>query len=222
MKIVAIVKKFPNVIVIADEVYEWLVYEGHEMIRFGIYFIIFILFWTKILIFRKFSATLPGMFERTITIGSVGKTFSMTGWKIGWAIGPNSILKHLQAVHQNCVYTCGTPLQVSSWSFTMPECLIDKSFLGSNCGDIRDWNWTNGPTRLVLEAVAGAIEIKTGSFGANSWSDWNGSHYSRSGLLLDCRLFGVEGSFWGAGWWWRSERLPIRSVADKRKGLKIF
>lgn len=58
------------------------------------------------------TATLPGMWERTITIGSAGKTFSVTGWKIGWAYGPAKLIKNLQTVHQNCVYTCSTPIQV--------------------------------------------------------------------------------------------------------------
>lgn len=59
-----------------------------------------------------FLATLPGMYERTITIGSAGKTFSVTGWKIGWAYGPANLLRNLQIVHQNSVYTCTTPIQV--------------------------------------------------------------------------------------------------------------
>ena len=57
-------------------------------------------------------ATLPDMYERTITIGSAGKTFSVTGWKTGWAYGPANLLKNLQVVHQNAVYTCATPIQV--------------------------------------------------------------------------------------------------------------
>lgn len=51
------------------------------------------------------------MFERTITIGSAGKTFSVTGWKIGWAYGPAELLYNAKIVHQNCVYTCTTPTQ---------------------------------------------------------------------------------------------------------------
>ncbi|KAG8237223.1 hypothetical protein J437_LFUL013724 [Ladona fulva] len=78
---------------IADEVYEWLVYSPNEHIRI---------------------ATLPGMWDRTITIGSAGKTFSVTGWKTGWAYGPASLMVNLQLVHQNCVYTCPTPIQVKS------------------------------------------------------------------------------------------------------------
>ena len=65
-----------------------------------------------------FPATLPGMWERTITIGSAGKTFSVTGWKLGWSIGPKNLIHALQTVHQNCVYTCPTPLQVNTKHFT--------------------------------------------------------------------------------------------------------
>ncbi|XP_052658318.1 kynurenine--oxoglutarate transaminase 3 isoform X1 [Harpia harpyja] len=75
---------------ISDEVYEWLVYKGKKHIKI---------------------ATLPGMWERTITIGSAGKTYSVTGWKLGWSIGPENLIKHLQVVHQNTLYTCSTPLQ---------------------------------------------------------------------------------------------------------------
>ncbi|XP_058514953.1 kynurenine--oxoglutarate transaminase 3 isoform X2 [Ochotona princeps] len=75
---------------ISDEVYEWLVYPGNKHLKI---------------------ATFPGMWERTITIGSAGKTFSVTGWKLGWSIGPHHLIKHLQTVQQNSVYTCATPLQ---------------------------------------------------------------------------------------------------------------
>lgn len=79
-----------NVICISDEVYEWQVYKPKQHIRM---------------------CTLPGMYERTITIGSAGKTFSMTGWKLGWAYAPAPLLRYLQIVHQNCIYTSNTPTQ---------------------------------------------------------------------------------------------------------------
>nr|XP_032835440.1 kynurenine--oxoglutarate transaminase 3-like isoform X2 [Petromyzon marinus] len=79
-----------DVLCISDEVYEWLVYSGHTHTRI---------------------ATLPGMWERTLTVGSAGKTFSVTGWKLGWTVGPDHLVKHLQTVHQNCIYTCPTPTQ---------------------------------------------------------------------------------------------------------------
>ena len=56
-------------------------------------------------------ATLPGMYERTITIDSMGKTFSVTGWKVGWAIAPPPLTAALRAVHQFVTFTNATPFQ---------------------------------------------------------------------------------------------------------------
>ena len=89
-----------NVLCISDDVYEHMVFDNAEMIRI---------------------ATLPGMWERTVTIGSAGKTFSVTGWKLGWAVGPKHLIGNCQVVHQNCVYTCPTPIQeaVARWGAFM-------------------------------------------------------------------------------------------------------
>lgn len=56
-------------------------------------------------------ASLPGMYDRTITIGSAGKAFSITGWHLGWAMAPAHLLEPLKRIHQNCIFTCATPLQ---------------------------------------------------------------------------------------------------------------
>jgi N-succinyldiaminopimelate aminotransferase len=56
-------------------------------------------------------ATLPGMAERTLTISSAGKTFSVTGWKIGWVHGPSALVAATRAVKQFLTYTAGAPLQ---------------------------------------------------------------------------------------------------------------
>ncbi|KAK2888115.1 kynurenine--oxoglutarate transaminase 1 isoform X2 [Channa argus] len=79
-----------DMVCISDEVYEWLTYDGAKHIKI---------------------ASLPGMWERTITIGSAGKTFSATGWKVGWAIGSERVLKYLKTIHQNSVYHCATAAQ---------------------------------------------------------------------------------------------------------------
>merc|ERR1719273_2404058 len=79
-----------DVLMISDEVYEHMVFDESKMIRV---------------------AELPGMYDRTITIGSAGKTFSVTGWKLGWAVGPEHLIRNCGVVHQNCVYTCPTPIQ---------------------------------------------------------------------------------------------------------------
>ena len=56
-------------------------------------------------------ATFPGMRERTIRISSSGKTFSATGWKIGWALGPAQLITELTAVKQFLTYVSGAPFQ---------------------------------------------------------------------------------------------------------------
>ncbi|MFM9107541.1 MAG: aminotransferase class I/II-fold pyridoxal phosphate-dependent enzyme, partial [Chloroflexota bacterium] len=56
-------------------------------------------------------ATLPGMWERTLTINSTGKTFSMTGWKIGYAIGPAPLNAAIRSVHQFVTFASATPFQ---------------------------------------------------------------------------------------------------------------
>jgi kynurenine--oxoglutarate transaminase/cysteine-S-conjugate beta-lyase/glutamine--phenylpyruvate transaminase len=78
-----------DLLVLSDEVYEHLVIDG-EHVRI---------------------ASLPGMWDRTITVGSAGKTFSVTGWKLGWCYGPEKLMKYVQLFHQNCIYTCPTPIQ---------------------------------------------------------------------------------------------------------------
>ncbi|XP_034457939.1 kynurenine--oxoglutarate transaminase 1 isoform X2 [Hippoglossus hippoglossus] len=79
-----------DLLCISDEVYEWLTYDGAKHVKI---------------------ASLPGMWERTITISSGGKTFSATGWKVGWAISSGHIIKHMKTIHQNSVYHCATAAQ---------------------------------------------------------------------------------------------------------------
>ncbi|XP_044262023.1 kynurenine aminotransferase [Tribolium madens] len=106
LELIANLCKKWNVLCISDEVYEWIVYKPNKHVRI---------------------ATLPGMWERTITIGSAGKTFSVTGWKLGWAYGPAHLMVNLQMVHQNCVYTGNTPVQEAvAVSFEKEIARLDK------------------------------------------------------------------------------------------------
>lgn len=68
-------------------------------------------------------ASLPGMAERTITLSSAGKTFSLTGWKIGWATGPAHLIEALTAVKQYLTYSGGAPFQPA-----IAQALIDGDF----------------------------------------------------------------------------------------------
>lgn len=56
-------------------------------------------------------ATFDGMWDRTITLSSLGKTFSLTGWKLGWAMGPTALSAGLRAAHQFLTFTTPTPVQ---------------------------------------------------------------------------------------------------------------
>lgn len=53
------------------------------------------------------------MWERTLTVGSAGKTFCATGWKTGWSIGPAELINCAMVVHQNSVYHVPTVTQVT-------------------------------------------------------------------------------------------------------------
>jgi N-succinyldiaminopimelate aminotransferase len=78
-----------DVIVVTDEVYEHMTYDvAHIPI-----------------------ATLPGMQERTLTISSAGKTFSFTGWKVGWASGPQPLVKAVLTAKQFLTFVSGAPFQ---------------------------------------------------------------------------------------------------------------
>jgi len=79
-----------NLLVITDEVYEHLIYDGGSHIPL---------------------ATLPGMWERTLTISSAGKSFGFTGWKVGWASGPEAMVSALLTAKQSLTYVSGGPFQ---------------------------------------------------------------------------------------------------------------
>ena len=78
-----------DAIAITDEVYEEMVFERTHVRLAG----------------------LPGMWDRTLTLSSLGKTFSLTGWKVGWGIGPPELTAGIRAAHQFMTFTTPTPVQ---------------------------------------------------------------------------------------------------------------
>lgn len=79
--------------VVTDEVYEHLTFDGVEHIPL---------------------ATLPGMAQRTVTISSAGKTFSTTGWKVGWVSGPAAVIAGIRGVKQFLTYVASGPFQLAT------------------------------------------------------------------------------------------------------------
>jgi len=79
-----------DLIMFSDEVYEHLLFDGAEHIPF---------------------ATIPGMKERTVSFGSGGKSFSFTGWKVGWACAPANLMSAIRVPRQHLSFVSGGPFQ---------------------------------------------------------------------------------------------------------------
>jgi aspartate/methionine/tyrosine aminotransferase len=75
-------------------------------------------------------ASLPGMADRTVTLSSLGKTFSLTGWKVGWAVASAELSRAVRAAHQFLTFATATPLQHAAAAALEPDgpgeaCVID-------------------------------------------------------------------------------------------------
>jgi aminotransferase len=79
-----------GVIAVTDEIYEYIIYEGAEHVPI---------------------ASLDGMAERTVTINSISKTYSVTGWRVGWAVGPAELTSAIRKVHDFLTVGAAAPLQ---------------------------------------------------------------------------------------------------------------
>ncbi len=90
LEAVAEVARRHDLVVLSDEVYEHLVYDGTPHVPI---------------------ASLPGMRERTLTVGSGGKSFSFTGWKVGWITGPAPLVLAARVARQHLSYVSGGPFQ---------------------------------------------------------------------------------------------------------------
>jgi aminotransferase len=87
--IAALCRKW-DVIAISDEIYEHIIYDGYSHIPI---------------------ATIDGMADRTVTINSLSKTYSVTGWRVGWTISPPSLTGAIRKVHDFLTVGAAAPLQ---------------------------------------------------------------------------------------------------------------
>jgi aminotransferase len=81
-----------DALAVTDEIYEHIAYRGEHVVL----------------------ATLPGMRERTVTISGVGKTYSVTGWRIGWAVAPARLTNAVRKVHDFLTVGAAAPLQAAA------------------------------------------------------------------------------------------------------------
>lgn len=94
-----------DLVVISDEVYEELWYEAPH----------------------RTLALEPGLRERTIVLGSLGKSFSLTGWKVGWAIAPAALAQAVRSAHQFATFCAATPLQAAAAvALSAPDSYFDE------------------------------------------------------------------------------------------------
>ncbi len=92
--------------VITDEVYEHIVFEPHQHISF---------------------ATLPGMFGRTVVCGSLSKTYSITGWRLGYAFGPEAAVEAMRKTHDFLTVGAAAPLQRAAIAgLTLPDSYYEE------------------------------------------------------------------------------------------------
>jgi aspartate/methionine/tyrosine aminotransferase len=114
---------------ICDEVYEHLVFSGAKHIPL---------------------MTLPGMFERCLRIGSAGKTFSLTGWKVGYVSGPPALIELVAKAHQNLTFTTAPNLQ-RAVAYGLGK---DDAYFSTLAGDLET-------RRDLLRAGLEAVGFKT-------------------------------------------------------------
>jgi aspartate/methionine/tyrosine aminotransferase len=98
--IAALCRKW-DVVAIADEIYEHIIYDGREHVPI---------------------ATIEGMAERTVTINGLSKTYSVTGWRVGWTISPPSLTGAIRKVHDFLTVGAAAPLQeAGAVALSMPD-----------------------------------------------------------------------------------------------------
>jgi N-succinyldiaminopimelate aminotransferase len=81
-----------DLVAVTDEVYEYLTYDGRR---------------------HHTLAALPGMAQRTLAVSSAGKTFNVTGWKVGWVCGPAPLVAAVRTAKQFLTFAGGTPFQAA-------------------------------------------------------------------------------------------------------------
>jgi aspartate/methionine/tyrosine aminotransferase len=110
LELIAALCRRHDALAITDEIYEHILYDGAVHVPL---------------------ATLPGMGERTVTINGLSKTYSVTGWRVGWAIGPPSLTGAIRKVHDFLTVGAAAPLQeAGALALDLPPAYYDELAAG--------------------------------------------------------------------------------------------
>ena len=113
LEAIAAVAREHDLVVITDEVYEHLVFDDRAHVPL---------------------CTLDGMWDRTVSISSAGKTFSFTGWKVGWVTGPAPLVRAVESAKQWLTFSSGAPLQPAvAYALTK-----ESAFYGRLAAELQD------------------------------------------------------------------------------------
>lgn len=160
--------------VIADEIYDGIIYDGGKHISF---------------------ASLPGMAERTITIGGFSKRFAMTGWRLGYVVAHEELLAQAVKVHQNCV-ACATSISQKAGVAALTSAQIDATRMVDEYAERRDLLYSG------LKRIPGLVPVKPEGtffmFVEVSGTGLSGMHLSTA-LLQKGSVVVVPGIGFGTG-----------------------
>ncbi len=98
MHALARITRGTDIVVLSDEVYEHIVFDGAQ---------------------HQSVARFPGLAERSFVVSSFGKTYHVTGWKMGYCLAPRELMGEFRKVHQFNVFTCNTPVQYALAEFML-------------------------------------------------------------------------------------------------------
>lgn len=100
MKMLEKVTNNSDILILSDEVYEHIIFDKME---------------------HQSVSRFPGLAERSLIVSSFGKTFHVTGWKIGYCLGPENLMNEFRKVHQFVVFSVNSPMQAALAEFIKKE-----------------------------------------------------------------------------------------------------
>lgn len=125
-----------DLLAITDEIYDRILYDGRRHIPL---------------------ATLPGMAERTVTIGGLSKTFAVTGWRLGYAVAPEPFSSALRTVHDFTTICAPTPLQYAAVAaFELPESFYERQ--------LADYHWRRDEMMEILQLAGFEARAPEGAY----------------------------------------------------------